>query len=114
MVLLANRVSAPVAAPMLASTSVTPSARAASATAEKISSHCERLSTSGIGAPDLDVAEARWRGAVPGPHHLLRLSLAAIRCAPYRPVFRSRDGRAGIPELRADAAVAGVLKHAHA
>src|SRR5262245_22058906 len=110
MVLLANLVSAYVPAPMVASTSWTPRARAASATCMKIAAHCSRVSSSGIGAPDLYIAETRWRRTVPCPHHLLRLPLAAIGRAPQRPVLRSGDGRAGIPELRADAAVAGILE----
>src|SRR6476646_7772813 len=112
MVLLANRVSALVPAPIMASTSVTPSERAASTTCSKIAS--QRYSgnrSSGIGAPDPNVAEARRRCAVSGSHDLLGLPLPAIRRAPKRPVLRSGDGGAGVPELRADPAVARILEH---
>src|ERR1019366_661735 len=68
----------------------------------------------GIRAPDLDAAEARWTGAVARAHDLLRLPLAAVGRAPQHPVLGSGDGRAGIPELRGDAAVAGILQHVDA
>src|SRR2546427_9824010 len=114
MVLLANRVSALELAPIKASTSSTPRPRAASVTRPKISSQRSRGSSSGICASDLHLAEARGRGAMSGAHYLLRLPLATIRRPPQRPVLRSRDGRAGIPKLRRDAAIARVFQHARA
>ena len=59
-----------------------------------------------------NVAEARRRGAVAGAHGLHGLALAAIGRAPERPVVARADGVATIPELRGDAAVAGILEHA--
>src|SRR5579864_5998347 len=89
------------------STSVTPSARAASTTWLKISSACIR-------APDFDFAEARGAGAVAGAHDLFGLAFAAVRNAPEGPVLRSGDGGARVPEFGSDAAVAGILEHADA
>src|ERR1017187_841503 len=109
MALLAKRVSALVSEERMASTSVTPCARAASTTCPKMAS-----ALSGIRAPDFDFAEARGAGAVAGAHHLLGLAFAAIGNAPQRPVFAAGDGRAGVPKLGGDAAVAGVLQHADA
>src|SRR6185295_14959878 len=63
---------------------------------------------------DFQVAEARWAGAVPGAHHLLGLSLSTVGRAPQGPVLRACYGRAGIPELRRNAAVTGVFEHADA
>ena len=45
-------------------------------------------------------------------HRLHGLPLAAIRRSPERPVIEFADGVARIPELRGDAAVAGILQHA--
>src|SRR5579859_2624693 len=121
MVLLANRVSALAPAPVRTSTSRTPSARAAEAAAVKISSArlwvsrgVSRALLTGIGAADLDVAEARGTRAVARTHHLFRLPLAAVRRAPQGPVLRTGNGRAGVPEFGRDAAVAGVFQHADA
>src|SRR5258707_90699 len=107
MVLFANRVSAWVPAPIMASRSRTPSRCAADAAASKISRARARVSSAdsgtplaGIGATDLNLAESRGAGSVSCPHHLLGLALAAVGRAPKRPVLRARDGRAGIPELR--------------
>src|SRR5271157_5532054 len=112
MALLANRVSASSALATMASISVTPSVRAASKTCPKMASAVSALSR--IGAPDPDLAKPRRAGAMAGAHHLLGLPLAAVRHAPQGPVLRPGDGRAGIPEFGRDAAVAGVLEHAHA
>src|SRR5580692_4610325 len=112
MALLAKRVRALDSAVKMASTSVMPRARAASKTWPKIA--WQRARSIGIGASDLDATEARGAGAVAGAHDLLGLSLAAVGRAPQHPVFRSGDGRAGVPELRRDAAVAGILQHADA
>src|ERR1700690_2305969 len=112
MALLAKRVSALDPAAMMASASATPSARAASATWSKMAWH--RAGSIGIGTPDLDAAEARGTSAVAGAHDLLRLALAAVGRTPEHPVPGSGDGRAGVPELRRDAAVAGILQHADA
>src|SRR5205085_1421757 len=94
---------------MIASISVTPSRRAASRAWPKMSAPLSRIS-----APDFDVAEARRAGAMSRSHHLLGLAFAAIGHAPQRPVLAARDGRAGIPELRRNPAVAWVFQHAHA
>src|ERR1700730_14202815 len=102
---------------MMASISVTPSARAASTTWLKISSAGIPLAgapLSGIRAPNLDLAETRGAGAVARTHHLLRLSFAAIGHAPQCPVVAVGDGVTGVPELRRDAAIAWVLEHADA
>src|SRR5258708_35219585 len=45
-------------------------------------------------------------------HGLHRLAFAAIGRAPKRPVVELADGVAGIPDLRGDAAVAGIFQHA--
>src|SRR5216683_3066165 len=45
-------------------------------------------------------------------HGLHRLAFATIGRAPKRPVVEFADGIAGIPELRGDAAVAGIFQHA--
>src|SRR5579883_1748702 len=112
MVLLANRVRASEWPATIASTSCTPCERAALATCSKTS--VARRPSSGIGAPDADSAKTRGAGAVPGPHHLLRLSFAAVRNSPQRPVLASGNGGARIPEFRRDSAVARILQHADA
>src|ERR1700691_207779 len=112
MALLAKRVSALDSACTIASTSATPSARDASATRSKRA--WQRAASIGIGATDLDAAEARRAGAVARAHNLLRLPLAAVGRAPQRPVLGSGDGRASVPEFRRDAAVARILQHADA
>src|ERR1051326_3335562 len=104
--LLANRVSACESGVTMASISVTPWARAASSTCWKTSS--------GIGGPDLDLAKTRRARAVAGAHHLLGLPLAAVGNTPQGPMPAVRDGDALVPELGGDAAVAGILQHAHA
>src|ERR1035438_8516627 len=109
MALLAKRVSALESEARMASTSVTPCARATSTTWPKMVS-----ALSGIGAPDFDFVETRGAGAVAGAHHLLGLAFAAIGDAPKRPVWVPGDGLASVPELGRDAAIAGVLQHAHA
>src|ERR1035441_10111217 len=105
MALLAKRVSALESEARMASTSVTPCARATSTTWPKMAS-----ALSGIGAPDFDFVETRGAGAVAGAHHLLGLAFATIGDAPQRPVWGARDGRAGVPQLRRDAALAGALR----
>ena len=47
--------------------------------------------SSGIRAPDFDLAEARGAGAVAGAHHLLGLALAAVGHAPQRPMLAARQ-----------------------
>src|SRR5215471_9083758 len=101
MALLANRVSAPFSALRISSRSATPCARAAARAISKKRSNSLR-----IRAPDLDLAETRGARSVAGAHHLLGLSLAAVGNAPESPVLAAGDGRAGVPELRGDAAVA--------
>src|SRR5579872_1427383 len=100
----------------MASISATPSARAACCTNPKISSARARVrsSDSFIGAADFHIAEARRARAMAGSHHLLGLALSAIGRAPECPVLRACDGGAGVPEFRADAAIAGVLQHSRA
>src|ERR1017187_7974456 len=61
----------------------------------------------------MNIPESRRRSAVPRAHRLHRLSLAAIRRAPQRPMLRIADGVAGIPELRSNPAIAGVFQHAN-
>src|ERR1035441_4512690 len=112
MALLAKRVRALELAARMASASAMPRARAASATWSKMAWH--RTGSIGISAPDFDMAEARGTRAMAGAHDLLRLPLAAVGCAPEHPVLGSGDGRAGVPELRRDAAVARILQHADA
>src|ERR1700682_5465837 len=100
---------------MMASMSGTPWARAASATLPKTASQSAFPSgSSGVGAPDADFSEARRASTVAGAHHLLGLPFAAVGYAPQGPMVAPGDGRAGIPELRRNAAIAGVLQHAHA
>ena len=72
-----------------------------------------RMSTR-IGGPNLYVAKARRAGAVPGTHHLFGLAFAAVGNAPKRPMIAVGDGRAAIPEFGGDAAIGGILEHAHA
>src|ERR1019366_4353530 len=104
MALLANRVRASSERATKASISVTPSARAASTTCPKMAS-----TSPCIGAPNPDLAKPRRAGAMAGAHHLLGLPFAAIGHSPQRPVTDPGDGRASVPELGRDAAVAGVL-----
>ena len=47
-----------------------------------------------------------------GAHGLHGLAFAAIRRSPQRPLLRSADRVAGIPELGGDAAVTRILEHA--
>src|SRR6266403_1915171 len=47
------------------------------------------------------------------PHGLHGLAFSAIGRAPKRPVAKFADSVARIPELRGDAAVAGILQHAN-
>src|SRR5580704_15000017 len=112
MTLLAKRVRALALAFMMASVSATPRARLARSTWSKMAWH--RAASISISASDLYAGEARGTGAVAGAHDLLRLALAAVGRAPQRPVFRSGDGRARVPELCRDAAVARILQHADA
>src|SRR5207247_635809 len=115
MVLLAKRVRAFAPTASMASTSCTPSERAAFSTCAKISWQAWRVSGGSlIGAADLDGAEPRGTGTVTRAHHLFGLSLAAVGRAPESPMLRPGDSGAGVPELRADAAVAGILEHADA
>src|ERR1017187_2728696 len=112
MALLAKRVRALDPATRMASASAMPSARDARSTWSKMAWH--RAGSIGIGASDLDAAEARRTGAVARAHDLLRLALAAVGRAPQHPVRGSGDGGAGVPELRGDAAVTRILQHADA
>src|ERR1700674_5305769 len=117
MVLFANRVSAPRCAPKMASTSGTPKDFAARWTLPKSSRHLSIVKTGDvsdstcISGPDLDIVEARRACAMPGPDHLLRLALAAIRNAPQHPTIAVGDGLAGIPELGCNAAIGWILEH---
>src|SRR5579863_49066 len=47
-----------------------------------------------------------------GSHGLHRLTFAAVRRAPERPIIARADGVATIPEFSGDAAVARILDHA--
>src|SRR5882724_4069091 len=115
MVLLAKRVSACVPAPIITSTSDTPSARATAETRTRILSQRFLDSRSSlIGAADLDSRKTRRARAVARAHYLLRLALSAVRRAPQCPMLGTGDGGAGIPEFRADAAVARILEHPQA
>src|SRR5258707_3652690 len=111
MVLFANRVSAPRCAPKMASTSGTPKDFAARWTLPKSSRHLSIVKTgelsdsTGISRPDFNIAETRRAGTMPGPDHLLRLALAAIRNAPQHPMIAVGDGLARIPELGCNAAI---------
>src|SRR5579862_609046 len=112
MALLAKRVSALEPAPMVASASATPRARAAVTTRSKMA--WQRAASIGIRASDLDAAETRGAGPVARAHHLLRLPLAAVGRTPQCPMLGTGDGCARIPEFRGDPAVAGILEHADA
>src|ERR1035441_4195275 len=61
-----------------------------------------------------DIAKPRGRSAMAGAHHLLRLSLAAVRSAPQRAFLARADGVHRVPELSCDAQVGRVLQHASA
>src|SRR5579872_7183752 len=89
------------------STSPTPCALAARTTCSPMA-----CASTGISAPDFDPAEARRARPVARAHHLLGLALAAIGDAPQGPMLGPGDGRAGVPALRGNAAVAGILQHA--
>src|SRR5206468_13126632 len=65
-----------------------------------------------IGAAHHYVAEACRSGPVAGAHGLHGLSFAAVWRAPEVPLVARADGVHGVPELRRDAGVRGVLKHA--
>src|ERR1700683_4099733 len=119
MALLAKRVRAAQWAPKSASTSVTPNVAAACWTAPNISRHsvCDRMASpasGGIRGSHFDVVEARGAGDMAGADHLFGRSLAAIGNTPQHPMIAIGDGGAGIPKLRGDTAVGGVLEHASA
>src|SRR5882762_4035879 len=63
-------------------------------------------------ATHLDIAEVRGCGTVAGPHHLLGLALAAVRCSPQSPLIARADGVHRIPEFGGDAGVRRILDHA--
>src|SRR3970040_2239040 len=107
MVLFAKRVRACAPPPMSSSVS------SASLYLTSSTKNSWQRALSSIGDADGDVAEARGSGAVAGAHGLRGLALAAIGRAPKRPVVFIADGVAGIPKLRGDAAIAGVLEHPH-
>src|SRR6202035_5393515 len=58
---------------------------------------------------DLDVLEARRRGAVRDMRRLRRLALAAVGQPPDRPFTATGDCVVGVPELRRDAGIGRVL-----
>src|SRR5262249_36905808 len=64
-----------------------------------------------IGYAPPHVAEARRGGAVPGPHRLPGLALAAGRNPPQDPVGGIADGVASVPELDRDALIRRVPQH---
>ena len=47
-----------------------------------------------------------------GPHHLLRLALAAVRRSPQRPFIAGANRVHRIPELGGDSGVGWILQHA--
>src|SRR5271165_1411249 len=113
MVLLAKRVSASAPRPTIASTSGAPSERAAAWMRSNMRSSSLCFSAAITGS-NFHVAKTRGTGAMAGAHDLLGLALAAVGNAPEHPVIAVGNGRAGVPELRADAAVGGILEHADA
>src|SRR5213595_428982 len=70
-----------------------------------------RISLVRKGRSDAHVAKTRRRGSVARAHGLHGLAFSAIRRPPKRPVAELADSVAGIPELRGDTAVAGILQH---
>src|ERR1044072_2178698 len=105
MALLANRVRAASSPLRMTSRSCTPWARAAARAMPKM-----RSKSLCIRAADLDLPEAGRSGAVARAHHLLGLTLAAVRDAPESPVFTAGNGGAGIPELGRDTGIARILE----
>src|SRR6202522_606613 len=67
--------------------------------------------TSFIRAPHFDLAKPRRRSPMPRSHHLLRLSLAAIRRTPQRPLVTRADRLQRVPEFRRDSRVRRILHH---
>src|ERR1700733_3165927 len=65
-------------------------------------------------APHFDPAKTRRRRSVSSAHHLLGLSLAAIRGAPQRPLVARADRVQRIPELGCDPRVRRILHHSRA
>src|SRR5262245_49903652 len=51
---------------------------------------------------------------MPGAHHLLRLSLTAVRGAPKRPLVPRADGVHRIPKFSGNSRVRRILQHARA
>src|SRR6185503_14318149 len=82
------------------------------ATARLAMSSTRARRSAAIADPDLDVAEARRRGAVSGGHDLHRLALAAVGKPPQHPAAPIADGVARAPELGRRAAVGRVLDQA--
>src|ERR1700678_90552 len=72
------------------------------------------MSHAPISAPHLNPTKPRWRRPMPGPHHLLRLSLSAIRRAPQRPLIARADRIQRIPELSRNSRIRRILHHARA
>src|SRR6202007_2415016 len=72
-----------------------------------------RRSLLGERRANLNVAKARRGCAVPGSHGLHGLPLAAIRRAPQCPMLFRTNRIAGIPELRGNSPVTGILQHAN-
>src|ERR1700683_290792 len=71
------------------------------------------MSHTPVSASNFDSAKPRWRRAVAGAHHLLRLALAAIRSAPERPLLAGTNCVQRIPELGRDAGVRRILHDAY-
>src|SRR5262245_49644486 len=84
------------------------------ATARRTTSSMIDRRSAAIADPDLHVAEARGRGAVPGGHDLHGFALAAVRQAPEHPAPGAAHGVARSPELGGRAAVGRVLDEAPA
>src|SRR5215469_4507700 len=67
-----------------------------------------------VRAPHSDLPKPRRGGAVPCAHHLLGLSLTAVRRAPERPLVARADGIHRIPEFCGYSRVRRILQHAQA
>src|SRR6266498_2703717 len=74
--------------------------------------NCQLLSTL-IRTPHLHSSKPRRGRAVSCPHHLLWLSLTAVRSPPEDPLIARADRVHGIPELCRNARVRRVLQHPH-
>src|SRR6266478_9189781 len=67
-----------------------------------------------VGRAYPDIPKPSRRRAVSGAHHLLGLTLPAVRSTPKGPCIARADCIHGIPELRGDPRIRRVLQHAGA